>query len=314
MVREAVVLTKRGIVAVLLVLTACSAPITPDQPPDLQTRYADLSPGVALITSDREMGTGFFIDIDGTLVTAAHVLFEKTFAIDKSGKVEIQLTLKPNLKIHLLDGSIYSLDVDPTDPETVKRAAFDLAVVKKSVPVLTPRYLSVNQDGNLPKIGVHVIVIGYPAGSEGKQSLYEGHVSAVYMSHMAQGVTNDSPERPIFRTRSLIQAQMPITGGVSGAPLIDDSDKVIGVMIQTPALLPRDIQTLVQGYNPGQPLTEQLPSQSPVAALAWSVQNFLSPGLALAAPIRDLASGLDGLAASPQQEEIESPAPTDQRH
>jgi len=309
-----IVLVKRGIVAFLFLLSACLPPIAPDEPRSLQTRYETLAPGVVLITSDREMGTGFFTDINGTLVTAAHVLFDRTFSIGKAGAVEVHLTAKEHLKVHLQDGSEYFLQVDPSAPNTIRQAAFDLAVVKKSVPVLTPQYLNLVQDGDLPKVGANVIAIGYPSGSEGKQSLYEGLISSIYVSHMAQGITNDTPERPVYRTRPFIQIEMPITGGVSGGPLITDSDQVIGVVDEVPFTMNRDIQALAQAYVPSIPLSVQPLSQTPLAALAWSVRNFLTPGLALVAPVRDLTSGSNGLAASPRQEEIESPTPTGLPH
>jgi len=45
----------------------------------MMRRYKQLSCAIVRVSSDIDGGTGFFVTSNGVLVTAAHVIFEKTF-------------------------------------------------------------------------------------------------------------------------------------------------------------------------------------------------------------------------------------------
>ena len=144
----------------------------------LTDRYARLSCAVVLVQSEKEFGTGFFIDGDGTLATAAHVIFDKTWTRQGDQPV-LSLTRKQKLRIVMKDGTIHPFTVDGDNAQAKHDAGFDLAEVK--IPDLPPTcYIRPNTDASLPPIGTHVIMIGYPGYSLGAQILYEGFISGIF--------------------------------------------------------------------------------------------------------------------------------------
>jgi hypothetical protein len=111
-------------------------------------------------------------------------------------------------------GIIYPAEPLPADPETKKVAALELAS-QDQLKSLQP--------------GAAVASVGFPIEglaassvvTDAPSSLRFGNISALTNVFMCKAESED---------RLLIQHSVPVTGGVSGSPLIDASGKVIGVV------------------------------------------------------------------------------------
>jgi S1-C subfamily serine protease len=92
---------------------------------------------------------------------------------------------------------------------------------------------------------------------------------------------------------------MPISTGLSGAPVIDDRNQVVGIVTNAGAST-QDLDLLLQLYHlkafPEAPPVVMVPGQvtvnlnvfSIVAQLAENLRNFASPGYGDAVPMRYL--------------------------
>jgi S1-C subfamily serine protease len=323
-----------------LAYVGCS-PSNGSMPESLESRYQLISDGVVIIISRQgnrqETGTGFFVDTDGTLVTAAHVLFDRTYYQTKDGKIAISLVAKPNLQILFSDGRLLPLNIGSVSDDYRRNAAADLAVIKKGVNATTPRFLNLRKGAKLPLIGESVIAIGFPASSvEHKKSslgtvsatydlpakvLYRGFVSSIYVPQSAIGVLESNVDRPVYQKFPFLQIQMPIIKGVSGSPLIDDDNDVVGVITAEPEAFPDGgLTKMIRDYAPGiglQGATAPDPNQTRLAALGWALDRYFAPGSGLAVPASlldssELASGV--LEARPQVTEAGRPVSSSPPH
>jgi S1-C subfamily serine protease len=147
------------------------------------------------------LGSGFFWDTNGYIVTNNHV-------VDGATKIEVTLS----------DGSTYPATIVGQDPYS------DLAVIKASVPTdkMHPVTLA---DSTQLKVGEIAIAIGNPYGFEGSMSV--GNVSGLgrdlpsNQTDQTTGATYSIPE--------VIQTDASINPGNSGGVLVDINGQVIGV-------------------------------------------------------------------------------------
>ena len=146
----------------VLMVASCSGIVTPSQSPShLRGLVAPVRQSVATVIAfnlDGEMasiGSGFFIDSDGTLVTNHHVLADAYRA-----------------EIKTADGVRY-----PISAVLARSQLLDLIKVRVDIPsaMVTPIELSTVE----PAIAERVVVIGSPLGLE--QTVSEGIVSAIRM-------------------------------------------------------------------------------------------------------------------------------------
>lgn len=272
--------------AMMLLALGCNPNPSIDSPPPLAARYHDLAGAVAMVVTDTETGTGFFIDTKGTLMTAAHVVFKRTWTIG-DGK-DPALHLAPYLHPHAImsDGSRVDLDVDSDSKEAVRNAGYDIAILKGKVS--TPISLILSDNTDLPSIGAHVISIGYPAASSrGSQVLSEGFVSSIFSKPLVLGLVEQHPDEAVLTAYALIQMQIFSNPGVSGAPIIDDSDHVIAIEEGQPVNFPKQLGLAINGFKPNDDSDLALnPNiQKAIGELGWSVWTYFSPGAAIATPI-----------------------------
>jgi len=147
------------------------------------------------------LGSGFFWDMNGNIVTNNHVVDGAT-----------------NIEVTLPDGSTYPAKVVGQDPYS------DLAVINASIPAdkIHPVTLA---DTNQLKVGEVAIAIGNPYGFEGSMSV--GNVSGLgrelpsNQTDQTTGATYSIPE--------VIQTDASINPGNSGGVLVDINGQVIGV-------------------------------------------------------------------------------------
>jgi hypothetical protein len=139
--------------------------------------------------------------------------------------------------------------------------------------------------------------MGFPGLAFKSLALYEGIISAAHLtSELPLGKTTQGqavmPQNEIFRV------QMPISPGLSGSPLIDDSNRVIGVINAAGAWNP-DFDALAQLVNIRNLQRSALPNQSNnhdlldvTSELLDILHNYDSPGYGDAIPLHYLKPAL----------------------
>jgi Tfp pilus assembly protein PilF len=149
--------TKIRMIVWVVLMIALSSPVTAVT--DLTKLVKSIQPAVATVVvydvnrNVANLGTGFFIDKTGTLVTNHHVLLGKFSA-----------------EIRTADGSTY-----PIKTVVAENQATDLIKVKVDIPLEKVHWLPVGAEP--PLVAQHVVVVGSPMGLE--QSVSDGIVSSV---------------------------------------------------------------------------------------------------------------------------------------
>jgi V8-like Glu-specific endopeptidase len=197
---------------------------------------------------DGGSGTGFFVDNNGRMVTAAHVLYQRTWTTDGAN---LKLNLAPRQNLHILFQDGHSIPVSAPVPSNEERnaAGADLAVLTAGVS--TPCFITLDKS-ETTKVGQHLISIGFPAPNP-TGVLYEGFLSARH-THLPipLGHVEGHPEMSVMAKYEVLRVQMPVTPGASGAPVISDNDQAIGVISEIPVVLTDDIQKIVAAFGGGQ--------------------------------------------------------------
>ncbi len=257
--------------------------------PSLSDRFSSLSCAVVHIRTDSDNGTGTFISKDGDVLTASHVVFNRWFTNDpRTLEIVTNIQAMPNIIVLTSDSEPHHVTVEPT-PEDAGRAFDDIAIIKTGIQ--PPCYVNLG-DANSAKIGDHLIAMGFPSYGD-NLTLYDGFLDSRFQR--GQVPIGRSGNSLVYSHDEVLRIQMPISAGVSGAALIDDADRVIGVVAELPMIFPDDLQALVQRWNLRLKLQASLPAgmpnpvlsdqELPVAELAGIFREFGSPGTALAVPV-----------------------------
>ncbi|MBI3024864.1 MAG: trypsin-like peptidase domain-containing protein [Candidatus Tectomicrobia bacterium] len=179
--------------------------------------FKEASPAVVFISAvgidpfkvtDRvtsNIGSGFFIDPKGLILTNSHVVYRRS---------AISVTLD--------DGKTLPAKLLGADP------LLDLAVLKAALPGAEPPVAKLG-DSNKLQVGDEVFAIGNPLGLD--QTLTRGIIS---------GLNRLLPDSPASRMLPYLQTDAAINPGNSGGPLLNRCGEVVGV---TTAILP-DAQNL----------------------------------------------------------------------
>jgi serine protease Do len=141
------------------------------------------------------VGSGFFFDPSGLILTSSHVVF---------GRQSIVVTLD--------DGTSLPAHLVGADP------IFDLAVLRVSPPPEQTLVIAALGDSDRVRVGEEVVAIGNPLGLD--QTLTRGIVSSI---------NRILPETPFSVLMPLIQTDTPINPGNSGGPLLNRCGEVIGI-------------------------------------------------------------------------------------
>lgn len=181
-----------------LLLTACSRYYVGSEssPENLISLVRKVQPAVVtVITYDInrqvvDLGSGFFVDAQGHLITNYHVL-KGAYAAD----------------VKLNDGSSYRIDLIVAENE-----AADLIEARVDIARARPLPWVPITDIE-PAIGERVLVVGSPLGLE--QTVSEGIVSAV---------------RELPGAGKIFQLSAPISPGSSGSPVVNMKGQVVGVV------------------------------------------------------------------------------------
>ena len=267
-----------------LSLVISSAPMAAAR--DLSDRFERLSCAVAHYQADGSSGTGAFIDADGHFLTAAHVALDRSYMYVDPSNTKETIKLKDNSKILRGDGTTVAIPKQEFKQSDLDNAATDLALI--STGVKTNCFLKIG-DPKKAKVGQSFIAIGYPASSP-TGVLYDGFLSAVHTAVHVLGPISNMPGKNMPAQYDVMRVQMPISPGASGAPLINEQDEVVAVIVEVPVPAIDDIQKLIQVYTRNQPRSSVaiiggFETNKVLAELAFIVQEFESPGSGQAVPL-----------------------------
>jgi tetratricopeptide (TPR) repeat protein len=168
---------------------------------------------VAINDANRSLslGSGFFVDADGLLVTNAHVIEENT-----------------RLYVYVRDQEVYRApEVVAVDPD------LDLAALRIQDAKVAPLALAMDH----PPEGAEVIAVGYPRVTDILQMGFALHGTVVpgTVSGLAQGRSRKNGHGAAF-----IQTTGLLNFGNSGGPLVrTDSGEVAGMVVTTVPYLER---------------------------------------------------------------------------
>jgi S1-C subfamily serine protease len=148
--------------------------------------------------SNRMLGSAFFVDSSGLLITNYHVI-----------ESEVDAKYKGYSRMYVRMG-------DASSPRIPARVigwdkALDLALIKTEI---TPEYVFSIIDKVIPRISDTVIAIGSPVGLE--KTVTSGIVSAL--------------GRRFLQIGNVIQIDAAVNGGNSGGPVVDNEGRLVGVV------------------------------------------------------------------------------------
>jgi len=147
---------------------------------------------------DRIIGSGFFIDKSGYLITNYHVI-ESLVDPEYEGFARLYIKMS-NSKIDRIPAKVIGYD-----------PIFDLALLKTEVEPEVVLSLAYEESLDL---GRKVLAVGSPAGLE--NTITSGIISA--------------PGRRFLELGDVLQVDVPINSGNSGGPLLGENGKVLGVV------------------------------------------------------------------------------------
>jgi hypothetical protein len=161
----------------------------------------------------------------------------------------------------------------------------------------TPCWLRTADDTqSLP--GEHLIAMGFPGLSFQALTIYVGIMSARLKTNLPTVILNTG--EAIQTSVEFIRVQMPISTGLSGAPIVDDENRAIGVITNAGGWT-QDLDHLLMAFHGGAFQTPPVaPEQAPntisfnlnlmavTAELAGLFHDYASPGYGDAVPLRYL--------------------------
>ncbi|MDR3147598.1 MAG: trypsin-like peptidase domain-containing protein [Treponema sp.] len=147
---------------------------------------------------DRVLGSAFFVDASGLLITNYHVIASE---VDPTYEGYSRMTIRMG---------------DSTSPRIPARvigwdSALDLALIKAEI---SPEYVFSVVDRLVPQVGDSVLAIGSPGGLE--KTVTMGIVSAL--------------SRRFLQIGDVIQIDAAVNPGNSGGPIVDTSGRLVGIV------------------------------------------------------------------------------------
>jgi hypothetical protein len=252
-----------------------------------------------------------FISPNGDVATASHVLGDRTFKTSPDG-FEAGINMPESFTITDCHGSTTSI---PSTNVEVNGDAWGADVAVFQSGVTTHDWLRLSPVSGI-KPGAPLITMGFPGLAWGSLSIYAGIASTddKVKLDVLVGITSDT-HQGVKPKNDFVQLQMPISPGLSGSPIIDSDNRVVGIVTQAGSSTPM-VDLLIQLNHanvfgvqqppaepiPGQPMNVNLNAFSILAEYAEHLRNFASPGYGDAVPIRYLKRGL------PQHPQPSSPS------
>jgi Trypsin-like peptidase domain len=255
---------------------------------NLERRSVSLGCALVLITAGDRTGSGFYISSDGDVATAAHVIGDRVIAEMPGGQFLISITSPAKISVKSSDGNpptVYSTNEILQNNADAWSA--DVALLRTGKKVSC--WLSPAGEGNI-RTGQHVLALGFPGLAFGSLSMYSGVVSGRLRTALPTGETLQG--HPVTSNVELVRLQMPISPGLSGAPVVDDKNRAIGVVTSAGAWS-QDLDFLLQWERLRESRQPPVPNgaldfPSLLGELAEMFHDYGSPGYGDAVPMRYL--------------------------
>lgn len=300
-----------AVITAVFISLACAAQIAPPkheslwhhmfsrhrEPENLEQRFEAIKCAMVLIQAGPKLGSGFYISADGDIATASHVLGDRGFSKNPDGTIKVTFAMPSLLRITNSKGensAVASRNVE-TNPDAWLA---DLARIKTGTPAAC--WLQ-EVDDKESRPGEHLIAIGFPGLSFQTLTIYTGIMSARLTTNLPTVILDTGEAIP--PTNEFIRVQMPISAGLSGAPIIDDENRVIAVVTNAGGWT-QDLDHLLLAFRggafaqPGPPppdpklppntITFTLNPVATIAELAGLFHDYASPGYGDAVPLRYL--------------------------
>lgn len=261
-----------------------------------EQRFNDIKCALVLIEAGPRLGTGFYISADGDIATASHVLGDRRFSKNPDSTIKVTFAMPPFIGITNNKGE--RTQVASTSVENNADAWLaDVARIKTGVPAAC--WLR-EVDDKQSHPGAHVITIGFPGLSFKTLTIYTGIMSARLTTNLPTVILDTGEAIP--PSNEFIRVEMPISTGLSGAPIIDDENRAIAVVTNAGGWT-QDLDHLEMAFRGGafqQPQPPPDPNQPPnsisfvlnplalTAELAGLFHDYASPGYGDAVPLRYL--------------------------
>ncbi|MEO6742525.1 MAG: trypsin-like peptidase domain-containing protein, partial [Chthoniobacteraceae bacterium] len=172
----------------------------------------------------QSLGSGFFIDDKGTIITNAHV-------VERAAEMKISVTTPA--------GKTYSARYITGDPD------HDLAMIKVDAPEKFP-FIALN-DLSKNLLGQTCLVLGNPLG-------YGSSVARGILSANGRSVTVGDNEY-----QNLVQTDAAINPGNSGGPVVDIAGRLVGISSVKMSFTPQGVPTQGLGFAiPGSVVREKV--------------------------------------------------------
>jgi S1-C subfamily serine protease len=244
---------------------------------NLEQRYSALKCALVVVDSGLGQGSGFFISADGDVVTAFHVLGVAEF-IPNGQQMTVNLHSQPTIRIKTT--TEFSVPIANLENNASAWTA-DLAIIKTGHQA--PCWLKLGDDKSV-KVGQHVIAFGFPGLGFGSLSMYSGIIVARLKNDLPIAM---SAQGPLKHANDFLRVQMPISTGISGGPLINDDNEVVGIVTEAGAW-GADLEVLTQKWKRmslGIPQPDISIDLAETAHLAEIVHDYASPGYGDAVPV-----------------------------
>lgn len=262
----------------------------------LEQRFDQLKCALVLIEAGPRSGTGFYISATGDVATASHVLGDRTFARNPGGGVSVNFVVPPVIFITGSDGQRIQIPATRIQQDPNAWVA-DVALLRTGRQ--TTCWLR-EADDRLLHPGEHLVALGFPGLSFQALTIYTGIMSTRLTTGLPVGILTDG--EALAPPKDTIRVQMPISTGLSGAPVINDENRAVAVVTSAGGWT-LDLDHLLMAYHGGAfapPPTRPLSSQPPntvgftlndfalTAELAGLIHDYASPGYGDAVPLRYL--------------------------
>jgi Trypsin-like peptidase domain len=261
---------------------------------NLPQRFETLKCALVLIEAGNRLGTGFYISADGDVATASHVLGDRSFSLNPNGNIVTSIAVPTGFSITDSKGSRINL-TDGSVERNGDAWLADIVRIKTGTP--TKCWLR-EADDQQSRPGEHLITMGFPGLSFEALTMYEGIMSARLKTSLPVGVLPNG--QAVVPTNDYLRVQMPISTGLSGAPVIDDENRAIAVVTNAGGWT-TDLDHLLMAFRGGafntppppapttpNTVTFTLNAMAVTAELAGLVHDYASPGYGDAVPLRYL--------------------------
>ena len=264
---------------------------------NLESRFDELKCALVLIEAGPKIGTGFYISADGDVATASHVLADRTFSLVPDGK-SITVNMALPTVLFLTKSSGERLEVPATQVANNADAwVADVALIKNGNK--DSCWLR-EVDDRQSRPGQNLITMGFPGLSFKTLTIYVGIMSARLKTNLPTMVLTTG--QSAVSSNDFIRVQMPISAGLSGAPIIDDDNRAIGIVTNAGGWT-QDLDHLMMAFHGGafqapppppqdtqapNTVTFSLNSMALTAELAGLFHDYASPGYGDAVPLRYL--------------------------